>query len=795
MAKDIRIVASAADVRLTPARRIRIVPVFLLAILWTSGTNELRLQADDWPQWRGPRRNAVSAETGLLRSWPEAGPKVAWNASGLGTGYASVVVRRGRVFTMGKQGDEVVVTALDAMTGKPAWVKKIGTTSRTPCSTPTVDEDRLYALGPDGDLVCLKSSTGELLWQKSFLKDFGGRMMSGRGYGESPLVDEDRLICTPGGKETALVALDKRTGSVLWKATTPDLGSAGKDGAGFSSVVATKAAGVRQYVQLMGRGVMGVDASDGRFLWGYNAIANNTANIPTPVVREDLVFAANGYNAGSVLLQLLPASNPGEDAPRVKAQLVYSLSGGKYQNHHGGTVLVGDYLYGGHGSNNGLPTCVELKTGRIVWKVRGPGEGSAAVVYADGHLYYRYQNGVVALIEANPNGYYLKGTLQIPGAGGDSWAHPVVANGKLYLREKDNLWVYDVKGKPHGRGPIDPVGPLPVLDASTDALRKLNVAVLPPLSAGTERERLFAFAGAIEVKDKAATSPPIVILTEMHLTSEGLVSPAVLSGLTKVRVPFILDLAGTPVRDTGLKQLRDLNQIKGLNLELCGHITDAGLEHLQLAKDLRVLILAGTNVTHTGLQHLASNKSLKALDLEVCDGVTDVTCKTLGEMRQLKALVLKKTGFEPKPITATGLRYLENLESIELLNLHGNQVTDAGLVHLKKLSRLRELNLNLVGITDAGLAHLQTLSNLQRLDLLYSEGFAGPTITNAGLASLKSLTNLKALNLTGARVTDAGLENLRVLNKLTQLRLVNSGVTLEGIRTFKAALPGCEIVK
>src|SRR5262249_21576720 len=158
---------------------------------------------------------------------------------------------------------------------------------------------------------------------------------------------------------------------------------AGKEGAGFSSVVVSEAAGIRQYVQLMGRGLVGVDARDGRFLWGYNAIANDTANIPTAVVREDLVFAANGYNAGSVLLRLRPARRQGEAPPGVQAEVVYTLGGSKFQNHHGGVVLLGDHVYGGHGSNNGLPTCVELRTGHIVWKGRGPGVGSAAVVYAD----------------------------------------------------------------------------------------------------------------------------------------------------------------------------------------------------------------------------------------------------------------------------------------------------------------------------------------------------------------------------------------------------------------------------
>ena len=229
-------------------------------------------------------------------------------------------------------------------------------------------------------------------------------MMSGRGYGESPLIDGERLICTPGGPDAALVALDKLTGTAVWKAKLPEVGPAGRDGAGFSSVVATEAAGLRQYVQLVGRGVVGIDARDGRFLWGYNAIANETANIPTPVVHNEFVFAANGYTAGSVLLKLVADGGQNDEPRRVKAEMVYSLSGSQFQNHHGGVVKLGDFLFAGHGNNNGLPTCLEFKTGRVIWKRRGPGVGSAAVVCADGQLYFRYQNGVVALIEASDRG-------------------------------------------------------------------------------------------------------------------------------------------------------------------------------------------------------------------------------------------------------------------------------------------------------------------------------------------------------------------------------------------------------
>lgn len=810
-----------------PDRNSRCPAILVLLAFASATTNGHCAAAEDWPQWRGPRRDAVSEETGLLKSWPEGGPRLAWQASGLGTGYVSVAVSGGRVFTMGRQQSDVVVTALLAngqtavgptATGpaeirKPEWTRKIGTTARNPCSTPTVDGELLYALDPDGELVCLKAASGEIVWQKSFVEDFGGRMMSGRGFGESPLIDGDKLICTPGGPDAAIVALDKRSGAVVWKSKLPNLGTAGKEGAGFSSIVVTEAAGIRQYVQLVGRGVIGVAAQDGRFLWGYNAIANGTANIPTPVVRGDLVFAANGYNAGSVLLRLLPDVQAG-GTTGVTAREEYVLNGSQFQNHHGGVVLVGEHLYGGHGSNNGLPTCLELQSGNVVWKRRGPGVGSAAVLYADGNLYFRYQNGLVALIEASPSGYSLKGTLQIPGAGGDSWAHPVVANGRLYLREQDALWVYDIHREGATAPAIATASPAGA-NAVLAELRKAGLAAEllaastggtpvtpgPPVAQSTtlrpvETEkagRLYRYAVA---PSNNGTPPSVLVsLTDKHLTPAGTFSEDLLGRLKSANAPMVLSLAGTRVSNSGLQQIQGLPGVVGLNLESCRRITDAGLESLQLLAHLRVLILTGTGVTQAGLRHLTPIKSLTALDLEGCDGITDSACGALGELRSLKALVLKKTGFEPKGISDEGLLPLRNLTELELLNLYGNKLTDAGLMHLASLINLEELNLSLLAITDKGLTQLKTLRNLRQLELLYSEGFAGPMITNAGLESLAQMDKLNVLNLTGARITDASLKQLQGLKHLTRLDLARTPVTAEGIRAFREKVPACAVIK
>lgn len=399
----------------------------------------------DWPQWRGALRDGISSDSGLLDEWPEGGPPSLWKANGLGRGFSSISIADGRIFTMGDRDAGEFVIALNVADGKELWSQRISDVWEPqgyagPRCTPTVDGKRIYVLGPHGDLVCLQAESGKEVWHRNMKADFGGRMHSGWGYSESPLVDGDKLICTPGGPDAAIVALDKKTGSEIWRSTIPSLGDNGGDGAAYSSIVIGNGGGVRQYVQLMGRGVVGVATKDGKFLWGYNRVANRTANIPTPLVHGDYVFCSSGYQAGAVLLKLHAADDG------IKADEVYFLEGKEFQNHHGGMIMVGDAVYCGHGHNAGAPTCLEWKTGKTLWRHnRGPGTGSAAVAYADGNLYFRFQNGVMALVGATPQGYEEKGQFKIPAVEQPSWPHPVIAGGKLYLREQDALLCYDVK--------------------------------------------------------------------------------------------------------------------------------------------------------------------------------------------------------------------------------------------------------------------------------------------------------------------------------------------------------------
>ena len=408
--------------------------------------------ATEWPQFRGPRRDAICTETGLLQDWSANEPKLLWRISGLGKGYSSVAIADGKLYTMGdRRGadktEAQLVLAFDVATRRELWATPIGPAQGDgPRCTPTLDGDRLYAIGTDGDLVCLETSSGRVLWRKHFVHDFGGQMMSHWRFSESPLVDGDRLVCTPGGKEATMIALEKRTGELIWKCAVPSLGPCGNDGASYASALVAEIAGVRQYVQLLGRGLAGVEAQTGRFLWGYNAIANTICNAATPVVRGDYVFGSTAYNTGSALVKVV------RDGDSFRAEESYFLKPDKFQNHHGGMVLVGDYLFGGHGLNHGDPVCIEFATGRICWKAKAPAPGSAAVLYADGHLLFRYDRGTIILVEANPAAFRVKGRLAPLTADGPAWPYPVVHQGQLYLRHGDLLACYDLRPSPVAEG-------------------------------------------------------------------------------------------------------------------------------------------------------------------------------------------------------------------------------------------------------------------------------------------------------------------------------------------------------
>jgi outer membrane protein assembly factor BamB len=396
------------------------------------------LVAADWPQWRGPERTGISAETGLLKEWPQGGPKLVWQVKDIGQGYSTPAVVGERIYLISNQGMEnEFVQALSTVDGKQIWQTKIGTVGPNEGpqypgarSTPTVDGDVLYALGSDGNLVCLELAGGKPRWQKSLRDEFGGD--PGKwAYAESPLVDGDVLVCTPGGEEATIVALQKKTGELVWKAAIP-----GGDEAAYASPIAITVDGVKQYVQFLGKGVVGVDARTGSLLWQYEGTAKGSpANIPSPVV--DAAYVYTGTNRGGGGLVKLKSTGG-----KFEAEQIYF--GAKLPTSIGGAIKVGEYLYG---TNSQGLLCADFATGDVKWQDRSVGAGS--LCFADGRLYVHGEGGDVALVEATPEAYREKGRFTPPGqpdrGRSKAWAYPVVANGKLYIHDFGVLWCYDVK--------------------------------------------------------------------------------------------------------------------------------------------------------------------------------------------------------------------------------------------------------------------------------------------------------------------------------------------------------------
>jgi outer membrane protein assembly factor BamB len=421
---------------------------WLLLVAAALGGFALAAGAADWPQWRGPQRNGISQETGLLKEWPKGGPKLLWQVEDVGDGYSTPAMVGERLYLVANRGlEDEFVEARAVKDGGKAWstrIGKVGNPNQMPSypaarSTPTVDGDVLYALGSDGDLACLETATGKARWQKSLRTDFGGE--PGRwAYAESPLVDGETLVCTPGGRQATLVALNKKTGDVIWKCAVP-----GGDPAAYASVIVVEAGGVKQYVQFLEKGVVGVDAKTGKFLWRYDKTAQGSpANIPTPVAHDGFVYSATGRSGGG----LVKLDVKGDS---VAAEPVYFTP--KLPTAIGGAVQLGEYLYG---TNSGGLVCAEFTTGTVKWQDKCVGPGS--LCYADGRLYVHGENGEAALVEATPDGYHEKGRFAPPGQpkhpGGamqKAWAYPVVANGRLYLRDLGVLWCYDVKDAGAGK--------------------------------------------------------------------------------------------------------------------------------------------------------------------------------------------------------------------------------------------------------------------------------------------------------------------------------------------------------
>lgn len=399
------------------------------------------VSADDWPQWRGPQRNGISKETGLLKEWPKQGPPLRWGIGQIGSGYAAPAVVGDRIYILGSEGmDAEFVQAISTREGKRIWRTVLGKVGPNPermnyagaRSTPTVEGEVLFALGSNGDLACVETATGKIRWQKNFARDFGGQP-GDWAYSESPLVDGELVICTPGGAEATMVALNKRTGETIWKCATPEA-----DKAAFASPIAVEVGGIKQYVQLLQKGLVGVEATTGRLLWRYaKPVSRFNANIPTPLAQGKFIYVGSaGTGGGTVELKVKDG--------QVTAEEVYF--GAKFPTAIGGVISVGEFLYG---TTAQTMMCIELSSGLIKWEERSL--GASSMCYADGRFYAHAETGEVVLVEPSPEGYRERGRLTPPdppnraGAMEKPWAYPVIANGQLYIRDHDKLWSYDVR--------------------------------------------------------------------------------------------------------------------------------------------------------------------------------------------------------------------------------------------------------------------------------------------------------------------------------------------------------------
>lgn len=407
----------------------RTFPALLLAFAFT-----LTASALDWPQWRGPQRNDLSTETGLLKQWPPEGPKQLWVFTNGGNAYSGPAIVAGKLFTMGTRDGQEILLCLDAAKGTELWTAPLGNILENnwgggPRSTPSIDGAFAYALTGPGNLACVQVADGKVVWQRT-MKDLGGKT-PGWGYTESVLVDGNQIVCTPGGAQGAVTALDKKTGATLWQ--TKDF----TDGAQYPSIVKATLNGEPQYVQLTMQTLVGVSPKDGKVLWRH-PFPGKTAVIPTPIIRGNEIFVTAGYGVGCQLVRIDAANQP---------TLVYENK--LMKNHHGGVILVGDHLYG-HSDGVGW-LCLDWKTGAEVWSDK-KALGKGAIAYADGMLYLvEESSGNVVLIEASPKGWSEKSRFKldpqsaIRSSQGRIWTHPVIANSRLYLRDQDFIHCYAVK--------------------------------------------------------------------------------------------------------------------------------------------------------------------------------------------------------------------------------------------------------------------------------------------------------------------------------------------------------------
>ncbi|MDP6545287.1 MAG: PQQ-binding-like beta-propeller repeat protein [Phycisphaerae bacterium] len=390
----------------------------------------------DWPQFRGPNRDGKSGETGLLKSWPEGGPKLLWTSDvDLGKGFSSISLAKGTIYTTGMIDGQETMFALD-LKGKLKW-KTAPYGPAMQCympgarTIPTVDGDNIYVMSSKGKVTCFLAADGKEKWSVDTAAKFGAKVPRW-GIAESILIIGDLAICTPGGPDATMVALNKLTGKTVWQAKSTGEMSA------YCSPILIKDDKKNLIVTMTEKNVIGVNAADGKVFWKFPYSGRCQAHPISPTYSKGRIFITSGYNDGSVMLDLA------DDGKSVK--VAWKDKG--FDTHHGGVILVDGYLYGTtwNGNGDGNWICAEWKKGEVQfdkhWKCKG------AMVFADGMLYcYEEKGGTVGLVKASPSGFKVISSFKVTKGDGKHWAHPVVAGGVLYIRHGSALMAYDIKGK------------------------------------------------------------------------------------------------------------------------------------------------------------------------------------------------------------------------------------------------------------------------------------------------------------------------------------------------------------
>ncbi|HIE26731.1 TPA: alcohol dehydrogenase [Candidatus Poribacteria bacterium] len=416
--------------------------IYLLATL-----QAINIQASDWSQWLGTERNGLSKETGLLKEWPEGGPKLLWSedgftsvnhVEGIGSGFSSPSIANGSLYITGMIDNNEILSAYD-LEGNLKWRKEYGKAfsksypdART---TPTVDGNSIYVISGTGDVVCFDATSGDIKWSVKAFDKFEGKHGSW-GIAESPLIVDDKVIYTPCGEKTTVVALDKNTGETVWASESIN------DKSAYVSPILVERGGKKLIVGVTGDYIIGVNAANGKIEWQFNyketSEKGRDINAVSPIYHNGYIYVTSGYDHGGAMLKL------SEDGTNVSLAWVDST----LDTHHGGVVLVDGYIYGANWINNGEGNwvCLDWNSGKTMYEKKWHNKGS--IIYADGMLYcYEEKTGNLGLVKASPEDFTVVSSFKIKQGKGPHWAHPVISDGRLYIRHGNVLMVYDIKAK------------------------------------------------------------------------------------------------------------------------------------------------------------------------------------------------------------------------------------------------------------------------------------------------------------------------------------------------------------